>query len=208
MIVLIQLFLYMLLNVNSMKGAIRTALVFLLMIGLFRASFIVAENSTDGFVGQRFENILSDPAATFQKERGSNFEVIVPMILEDPFGIGYQRAAIGGKEGTRSMTKNRETQFAALIGDWGLIGMVSMMILFFVFLQKMFKIFKKKNAASYFLAQVFTCYLTSYVIGMIVGPILQANYFVWMLIAMSMNLDQSNQESRSDSERASFSATV
>lgn len=191
MLAIIQIIIYAALKIDSLKSAIRVSLLLIVLFSIFKGAFSLAENSSSGFVGDRFEGILSNPTETFEKSRSGNLTALIPMIAESPFGKGYQRGTSGGGVST-DITSNRETQFAALIADWGLIGMVSMVILSVLFLIKMYEIrkmkFKKKNN----FVDISIALLISYIILYFAAPILQANYFFWMLIAFSFrsrNLD-------------------
>ena len=174
---------YFVLKINSMKSAIRVSLLLLVLFGIFRGVFAIAETNSAGFVGDRFEEVLSNPAESYEKNRGNNLTILIPMISENPLGKGYQRGTAGG--GITTDTSNRETQFATLITEWGVIGMASMMILSILYLADMYKIRKLKKMTKFSFIDVSIALMLAYIILYFVAAILQANYFFWMLVAFA-----------------------
>jgi hypothetical protein len=188
MLALMQLIIYFVLKINSITSAVRVSLLLLVIFGLFRGVFALAESNSGGFVGSRFEDVLSNPAESYEKNRGGNLSVILPMIAANPFGKGYLRGTEGA--GMTTDTGNRETQFAALITDWGVIGMLTMMILSILFLGKMNQIRKEKVFMRYRFIEIAFAIILTYIILYFIGPVLQANYFFWMLIAFALRSRQ------------------
>jgi hypothetical protein len=188
MIVIMQVVIYVVLKINSVASAIRVSLLLLVVFGVFRGVFALAETNSAGFVADRFEDVLSNPAESYNKNRGSNLGVLLPMIAENPLGKGYQRGT--AVAGATTDTTNRETQFAALISDWGVIGMVLMMVLSILFLVKMYGIRRVKRSMRYSFIDMSIALMLAYIILYFVAAVLQANYFFWMLIALALRSRQ------------------
>ena len=185
---IIDIILYLIFSSTSLKSIIRSSIILIVSIVFFRIAFSAASSNTDGFISQRFEGLLTDPTTTFQRDRGANIDIIGTLAMTVPFGVGYTRGTEGGGAVTDS-TQNRETQFSALIYDWGVPGMALMFLInIFIVVSCVRSGLKLKDPVLKLTTMTCGAFIGTHLIEWFGGPILQANYIHWFSAGIGLSL--------------------
>lgn len=148
-----------------------------------------------GTIAARYSDTFVNPVGRYSKERGNNLGALADIALKYPFGVGYQMGMGYKKTEAGDMGKsapsmlNRETQFAALVGDVGLPGLLLMTPIFFVCMVHGWRACRGlRDPDLRILGSMLLASIAGYLPSWFGGPAIQGNVHFWFVAGILIAL--------------------